>query len=188
MDHFRGNFLIISLLRKSRRIKGEFSMWIFPPLFPRESPRIFPHGNFPHISFKMSKRHYKDIQRVPVVKKYPSNVLMSILWWTEISFSFPPGISREFKGVILYGNFQTVSLQLLTNDIMLIKAPVCHPANFICDIREDPGFWYVFSQLWKYNGFLRFRGCQVDASPKFHPFLSPCARSDPFLYEQHIFG
>ena len=36
----RGNFLIYSQW-KFRRDKGEFSMWIFPPLFPGKSPRIF---------------------------------------------------------------------------------------------------------------------------------------------------
>ena len=55
-DHSRGNFLIISLW-KFMRNEGEFSMWIFPPLFPRVSPRTFQHRSFRHISLKMSKCH-----------------------------------------------------------------------------------------------------------------------------------
>ena len=48
-------------------------MWIFPHPFLIESRGIFPHGNFPQ-NFKMQ---YKDIGRVPVEGKYPSDDLMS---------------------------------------------------------------------------------------------------------------
>ena len=49
-------------------------MWIFPHPLPIQSMRIFPHGNFPQ-NFKVQ---YKDIERVPVDRKYSSDVLMSI--------------------------------------------------------------------------------------------------------------
>ena len=48
-DHSRGNFLIVSPW-KCRRNREEFSMRIFPPPFPSESLRIFPHRNIPRIS------------------------------------------------------------------------------------------------------------------------------------------
>ena len=51
-------------------------MWIFPPLFPRELPGIFLHGNFPHISLEsVIKGHTEG----PSCEKYFSDVLMSIL-------------------------------------------------------------------------------------------------------------
>ena len=89
-----GNFRGSSLWKFPHNFPAEeFSMWIFPPLFLRESPGTFPH--FP----KILRCHKRPFQRVPVVKKYPSNVLMSILWSIERftgSGKFPFHFNREF--------------------------------------------------------------------------------------------
>ena len=80
-DHPCGNFLIISL-RTFRRNRGEFSIWIFPPRFPRESLRILPHGIsliFPSYFPQNLKMQYSDIRRVPVVWKYPCYDWMSLV-------------------------------------------------------------------------------------------------------------
>ena len=149
-DHPRGNFLIISL-QKFRRNKGEFSMWIFPPIFPRESPGIFPYGSFPHISLKISKCHKRSLQRVPVVKKHPSDVLMSILWWIERfngSGKFLSHFNPEFWGKLRGCFCGEISKRFSTaynKWSMLIKPPVCHPANFIGDNMKVWGIWYIFS-------------------------------------------
>ena len=47
--HPCGNFLIISL-GKFRGNEGELSIWIFPPPYHIESLRIFPYGDFRHVS------------------------------------------------------------------------------------------------------------------------------------------
>ena len=134
-DHPRGNFLIISL-RKWRRNEGEFSMWIFPPLFPRESPRIFPHGNFPHVSLKMQsviKGHTKG-PSCKRISQWCFNVNSLVNWkvygFRKISFSFQSGIFREMKGMVLRRNIQQISAAY-NKWSMLIKPPGCHPANFI---------------------------------------------------------
>ena len=57
-----GDFLIISL-QKFRRNKEEFSMWIFPPLFPRES--------LPHTSLIISKCHKRPYKGSQLSKSIP---------------------------------------------------------------------------------------------------------------------
>ena len=66
-------------------------MWIFPPLTWRTTEDVS--------AWKIHKVSWKDIQRVPVVKKYPSDVLMSIVWWLErftCSGKFPSFLNPEF--------------------------------------------------------------------------------------------
>ena len=94
-DHLCGNFLMISL-RKFRGSEGEFSLfWIFQPPSPVESLEIFPRGNFPRASLKHFKMQFNDIGRVPVIRKYPSDDLMSFF--------------GELKYLQVWGNFPLIS-------------------------------------------------------------------------------
>ena len=123
--NFRGsspwNFLIISL-QKFRRNKGEFSMWIFPPLFPRESPGIFPHGNFPHISLKISKCHKRPYKGSQLWKNIPVMFYCQFfgeLKGLQVRGNFPLISTRNFGrnwGDVSAGKFPNGSLQLTTND------------------------------------------------------------------------
>ena len=140
-DHPRRKFRRISL-RKFRRCKVEFSMWIFRPLFPRESLKIFPHGYFSHISLKMSKCHkrpYKGSQLQKISQwclHVKSFVNLKAYRFGEISLSFlPETFSR---------NLVEVSVWEFPNDLstaynkwsMSIKPPFYHPANYIGDSRN----------------------------------------------------
>ena len=85
-------------------------MRIFPPPFPVESLGIFPCGNFPCAPFKNFKMQFNDIGRVSVIRKYPSNDLMSFF--------------GELKCLQVWGNFP------------LILSPIYKlPLNFHMDSR-----------------------------------------------------
>ena len=106
-DHPRRNLLII-FLRKFRRNKGEFFMRIFPPLFPRESPSIFPHGNFPPISLQMSKCHKRT---------YKWSQL-----WKNIPVMFKCQFLGELEGLQVWGNFPLFSTWNFGRNLGVVSA------------------------------------------------------------------
>ena len=70
-------------------------MWIFPPLFFRESPRIFPHANFPYISLKMSMCHNRTYKGSQLGK--------------NIQVMFKCQFFGELKYLQVWGNFLLIS-------------------------------------------------------------------------------
>ena len=168
-------------------------MWIFPPLFPRESPGISPHENFPHSSLKISKNHKRPHKGSQLWKIIPVMFYCQFFgnWnvyrFGEISLSFQPGILGEIDGMFLQGNFQTV-LYSLQQMIHVDKSTCLSSSKFHRKQHDSVSdlihFLLIVDIRWILPGFPCFWGYQVDASPKFSPFPYPCARSAPFLYEQ----
>ena len=144
-------------------IPVEFLASFFPCGNSGEKRRIFYVDISPSLTWiitedisawKFHKVSWKDIQRVPVVQKYPSDVLMSILWWVEKftgSGKFPSFLNPEFWDKLRGWICVEISERFFKWPI-LITPPVCHPANFLGENREVRGFWYIFFKFWIYGG------------------------------------
>ena len=102
-------------------------------------------------------------------------------------FLIPVPHSSTCSPTLALGAYPTYYSITVLNFVMRLSSSKLHGDN-----RKERGFWFIFSQLWKYGrffpGFTRFWGYQVDTSHKFTPSSSPCARSPPFLYEQLLKG
>ena len=151
-------------------------MWIFCALFPRESQRIFPNGNIPHISHKMSKCHTKGPsyeKNIPVMLQcYFFGELKGLHVWGNFSLISTRNFGRNLGDVSAWkfpNDFSTAYNRLS----MLINHLFCHPAKFTGGTGKCEGFGTYTAHC----GYT----IPVNVSPIFPPSPSPCARSSPYL-------
>ena len=161
-------------------------MWIFPPLFFRESLKIFPHGNFPHISLKMSMCHNRTYKRFQLGKKskwcFNANSLVNwnIYRYGKFPSHFNLQFWEKFRGCFSMeiSKWFLCSLQQM---IHVDKTTCLSSSEFHRGYQESArvlDFWYIFSQSWIYGGFYPgfppFLGIPSGCLPQISPSPSPC--------------